>query len=263
MTSHKALRRGRDPRSDKPVFRQIADHLREAIQNGTLAPGDKLPSEAEFVAHYEVARMTVRSALQQLQTEGLVLSEHGRGVFVRPRPQIRRLASDRFARRHRQEGKAAFLAESASAGAEPTVDLIHVREEVADADIARRLGLATGEPVLVRSRRYALNGSPVETATSYIPARIARGTRISEDNPGPGGVYARLEDLGHVLGHFEEEVTARMPAPDEIEILQLRTGIPVFCLIRTAFDVTGNPVEVCDTILSSDVYVLTYDLPAR
>ncbi|MEV4257712.1 GntR family transcriptional regulator [Spirillospora sp. NPDC049652] len=263
MSYHRALRRGLDPTSDKPVFRQIADHLREVIQNGSLAAGDKLPSEAEMAAHYDVARMTVRNALQRLQSEGLVVPEHGRGVFVRPRPQVRRLASDRFARRHRREGKAAFLAESASVGAAPSVDMISVREEVADGDIARRLRLAQGESVIVRSRRYSLNGSPVETAVSHIPATIARGTRIGDDDPGAGGIYARLEDLGHTLDRFEEEVSARMPTPDEAEMLRLPPGIPVFRLIRTAFDASGNPVEVCDTVLSSDVYVLTYDLPAH
>lgn len=90
---------GLDPESDRPVFKQMADHLREAIEHGRLAPGAKVPSEATLMAHYGVARMTVRSALQLLQSEGLTVAEHGRGVFVRSRPPVRRLASDRFARR--------------------------------------------------------------------------------------------------------------------------------------------------------------------
>jgi DNA-binding GntR family transcriptional regulator len=47
--------------------------------------------------------MTVRQAIQELKTEGLVTSEHGRGVFVRAAaPVVRRLASERFARQHRK-----------------------------------------------------------------------------------------------------------------------------------------------------------------
>jgi hypothetical protein len=53
-------------------------------------------------------RMTARNALRLLQDEGLITAEHGRGVYVRARPPVRRLASDRFAQRHRKEGKAAF-----------------------------------------------------------------------------------------------------------------------------------------------------------
>ncbi|MQY07236.1 GntR family transcriptional regulator [Actinomadura macrotermitis] len=252
-----------DPHSDRAVFRQIADHLRDAIQRGRLPEGAKLPSEAQLVEHYKVARMTIRSALQELQTEGLVVSEHGRGVFVRRRPPVRRLASDRFARRHRKEGKAAFLAESAQVGAKSEVDMIEIREQATTAEVADRLSLEAGDEVVVRSRRYSLNGHPVETAVSYIPADIARGTPITDPNPGPGGIYARIEDMGHTLERFEEEVSARMPTPDEARILQLPAGTPVFRLVRTAFDTEGRAVEVCDTIMSADAYVLSYELPAH
>ena len=97
-----------DRADDRPPYRQIAAMLREAIESNRLASGDRLPSEAELIEHFGVARMTVRQAVQELRGEGLVVSEHGCVVFVRPSPPIRRLASDRFARKHRAEGKAAF-----------------------------------------------------------------------------------------------------------------------------------------------------------
>ena len=65
------------------------------------------------------------------------------------------------------------------------------------------------------SRRYLLDGRPVETAVSYIPADLAAGTPIADPNPGPGGIYARLEEQGHTLARFTEDVTARMPTPEE------------------------------------------------
>jgi GntR family transcriptional regulator len=250
-----------DPGSDRAVFRQIADQLRAAIQAGRLDEGDRLPSEAQLIDHYGVARMTVRSALQILEMEGLTRAEHGRGVYVRKRPPVRRLASDRFARRHRKEGKAAFLAESEQVGAQADVDMIQVNEIPAPPDIAERLNRMG--PVIVRSRRYSLNGAPVETATSYIPADIARGTPIADRNPGPGGIYARLEDLGHTLERFSEEVTARMPTETEARVLSMMPGVPVFRLVRTAYDLEGRAVEVCDTIMSADAYVLNYQLPAH
>lgn len=252
-----------DPTSDRAVFRQIADQLRAAIERGGLAEGDRLPSEAKLMEHYDVARMTVRNALQVLQTEGLIVSEHGRGVFVRSRPPVRRLASDRFARRHRKEGKAAFIVESDQLGAKPDVDMIEVTEAVPPGEIADILKLADATSVVVRSRRYSLNGKPVETAVSYIPVDIAGGTPIAEPNPGPGGIYRRIEELGHTLERFTEEVSARMPSPDEIRILRLSPGVPVFRLVRTAYDLNGRAVEVCDTVMASDAYVLNYELPAH
>jgi GntR family transcriptional regulator len=250
-----------DPTGDRAVFRQIADHLRESIETGRLRENEQIPSETMLVEHYGVARMTVRHAIGVLQSEGLVLAEHGRGVFVRPRPPVRRLASDRFARRHRELGKAAFIAEAEQAGSRPEVDSIIIREEHPSRDISSRLG--TTRKVLARHRRYLLDGRPVETAVSYIPLDIARGTPIADANTGPGGIYARLEETGHPLSRFDEEVRARMPTPDETRALRLAPGVPVFHLVRTAYDTEGRAVEVCDTIMAGDAYILAYTLPAH
>src|SRR5689334_2439790 len=101
-----------DKSSDRPAFKQIADDIRRQIESGALSPGDRVPSEAQLISAYGVARMTVRQALSVLKAEGLLLAEHGRGVFVRSKPVVRRVASDRFARRHREVGQAAFIAEA-------------------------------------------------------------------------------------------------------------------------------------------------------
>jgi GntR family transcriptional regulator len=252
-----------DPASDRAVYKQIADHLRDAIARSRLREGEQLPSEAQLMDHYGVARMTIRNALRVLQDEGLTTAEHGRGVYVRARPPVRRLASDRFAQRHRKEGKAAFNAEAAQIGATPGVDMLTVTEARPPAEVADRLGVADDAEVVVRSRRYLLDGKPMETAVSYIPADLAKGTPISDPNPGPGGIYARLEEQGHTLARFTEDVSARMPTPDEARVLSLRPGVPVFRLVRTAYDVDGRAVEVCDTVMAADAYQLSYELPAH
>ncbi|PXY34659.1 GntR family transcriptional regulator [Prauserella coralliicola] len=249
-----------DPR---PPYQQIAAMLRQAIQSGDLEPGAKLPSEAALMEHFHVARMTARQAIQELRGEGLVIPEHGRGVFVRPMPPVRRLASDRFARKHRDAGKAAFIAEADKAGYQPGVDRIKVSRAPASEAIAERLRLTPDAEVIVRDRRYLANGRPVEIATSYLPAEIAAGTRIEEPDPGPGGIYARLEDSGHTLAHFTEEVGARMPTPDERSALEIGPGVPVLTVVRTAFDTDDRAVEVCDTVKVAPAYLLEYDFPAR
>jgi GntR family transcriptional regulator len=129
--------------------------------------------------------------------------------------------------------------------------------------IAERLGLPVGAQVLVRSRRYLSDGRPTELATSYIPWELAEGTAMLEENPGPGGVYARIEDAGHRLDHFDEDITARMPAPEEAKALRLAAGTPVLHLVRTAYDTEGGAVEVCDTVMSAEMYLLSYRLDAN
>jgi GntR family transcriptional regulator len=252
-----------DKADDRPPYRQIAAALRAAIAAGQLVAGDRLPSESELVERYGVARMTARQAIQELRTEGLVVAEHGRGVFVRSAPVVRRLASERFARRHRDRGKAAFSVEAEKTGYSASVDRIKVYEGPAPEEIAERLGLAPGETVVIRDRRYLANNEPIETAVSYVPTDLARGTAIVEQDTGPGGIYARLEESGHTLDHFREEVGARMPTPDERRALQLSPGVPVITLLRTAYDTQGRAVEVCDTVKAAYAYVLEYDFPAR
>ena len=250
-----------DKTSDTPPFKQIAQDLREAIAAGRIAAGEKLPSESQLIEHFRVARMTVRQALGELRSEGLVRAEHGRGVFVRERPVVRRVASDRFARRHRESGQAAFLAEAEGVGV-PSVDQIEVGSEVPPPDIRDALSLPGRARVVARHRRYLMDGQPVELASSYVPSSIAKGTPIERPDTGPGGIYARIEDAGYVLAEFTEEVAARMPTPEERRRLRLPAGTPVLTVRRIAFDSKGAPVELTDTVKAAPSYVLEYRFPA-
>ncbi len=250
-----------DKTADRPVFKQIADDLRSQINVGTLAPGDRLPSESQLMERYGVARMTVRQSMSGLKAEGLVVAEHGRGVFVRGRPVVRRVASDRFARRHRESGQAAFIAEAEGVGA-PSVDELEVGHEVAAPEVRECLGLTSRAKVLARRRRYLIDGQPVELAASYVPSALAKGTPIEERHTGPGGIYARLEELGHTLAEFTEEVGARMPTPEERRRLRLPDGTPVLTVRRIAFDTKGNRVEMTDTLKAAPSYLLEYRFPA-
>lgn len=251
-----------DKTSDTPAFKQIAAALREAIAAGRIAPGDKIPSEAQLREHFGVARMTVRQALGELSAEGLLVAEHGRGVFVRERPVVRRVASDRFARRHREAGQAAFFAEAEGVGV-PSVDEIEVGSESASSDVREALALPARGRVIARRRRYLMDGQPVELAASYVPLSIAKGTAIEEADTGPGGIYARIEEAGHALAEFSEEVAARMPSPEERRRLRLPAGTPVLTVRRIAFDSNGSPVELTDTVKAAPSYVLEYRFPAN
>jgi GntR family transcriptional regulator len=189
-----------------------------------------------------------------------VYAERGKGAFVRGRPPVRRLAFDRFARRHRKEGKAAYSVEME--GRQPSVQVLHVGPEQASAEVAGWLRVRPGAKVLRRSRRYLSANAPMELATSYVPWALAAGTQMTEEDTGPGGIYARIEEQSHELSRFTEEVHARMPTPDEARALALPVGTPVFRLIRVAYDTDDRPVEACDTIMAADRYVLSYQLPA-
>lgn len=251
-----------DPPGNRPAYRRIADDLRGEIVAGQLTPGAKLPSERELTMRYATTNKTVREALGVLRAEGRVVPRQGVGVFVADRPPIRRRGHDRFLRRHREEGKAAHLAELAMQQREAGVDVLFVGQFPAPAEVASLLGVETAAPVLARRRRYLADGQPTELATSYLPLELVADTAIGEVDTGPGGIYARLEELGHRLDHFDEEVSARMPTPDEREALSLGPGVPVIRVLRVAYVTDGRAAEVCDTVMAANRFVLTYRLPA-
>lgn len=65
-----------------PLYQQIKDLLLERIEQGELAAGDAIPSEAQLRTAFEVSRLTVRQALYELRVEGYLIREQGRGTFV-------------------------------------------------------------------------------------------------------------------------------------------------------------------------------------
>lgn len=72
-----------DPTTDRPVYHQVADILRDRIRSGRLQPGQLLPSEPHLVDEFGVARSTARQALAALRAEGLVVTVPRQGTFVR------------------------------------------------------------------------------------------------------------------------------------------------------------------------------------
>lgn len=71
-----------DPADPRPVYRQVADDLRQQITSGSYRPGERLPSGRVLARKYGIAPMTVSSALNLLRDEGLIASWQGRGVYV-------------------------------------------------------------------------------------------------------------------------------------------------------------------------------------
>ena len=70
--------------SATPAYEQLAAILRARIKSGKLAPDRPLPSEKQLTDEFGIARGTVRKAIDVLRNEGLIVTVHGRGSYVRP-----------------------------------------------------------------------------------------------------------------------------------------------------------------------------------
>jgi GntR family transcriptional regulator len=242
-------------------YRAIADALREEIDTGRLSPGSKVPSENELMATYGVEQPTARRALEVLKNEGLIVARRGAGTFVREFRPYRRRSPARVAESGWGAGHSIWKTDDAER--RTSVDSIEVATVEAPGHVAEALGLADGGKALVRRRRYLVDDVPVQFAASYYPAELAKDTRIAEADTGPGGVYARLTELGHRPANFREELRARMPRDAESKILDLAQGTPVIMVVRTAYTEEGRAVEVNEMLLDSSSYILEYDFTSN
>lgn len=158
--------RGRNAADRRPAYVAIGDTLRMKIESQELVPGDRLPSERELVEEFDVARMTVRHALELLQDEGIIERRRGRtgGTFVRGLPPELDLTSpvgirDQF----RAQQVAVSVQESQAA------------EVTAPPAVALAFGLESGSKVEMREVVYSTkDGGPVACETSYHPLPQAR-----------------------------------------------------------------------------------------
>lgn len=252
-----------EPPGDAPKtlkYRRIADDLRAGIRAGEYSPGRPLPGENDLMARYAVARMTVRQALAELQREGLAIARRGSGVYVSDftpivRDQIGRLSSAPWAR-----GESVWAGEAADR--ELQVEDLEVAPAQAPDLVAQALGLEPGGAVWTRSRRFVLDRRRVMLSVSWLPASIVDGSPITTPDPGPGGTYARLADLGFGPTRFREEVRARSASPEEADRLALSPSAPVLALARWAY-AGDRPVEFNEMVLDAAVYVLRYDFAAE
>jgi GntR family transcriptional regulator len=254
------------PNREQPPSQRIAQALRRSIQAGQYQQGDRLPSERELAATYHAARNTAREAIGLLQSEGLVDVRHGSGVFVRrPVPMIR-MGADRYSNRVRkQTGLSPFRVEAGRQGKTARVDVPDISRVVPPADVARRLGVPEDQDSVVqRVNHYFADDEPVQIATTYIPWQIAQGSVLATHaDTGPGSIYERLEELGHRIIRAREEITARMPRPDETTALAIPPGVPVIEVLHTGTDQHGHPFEVTRFVMRADRTGLDYDVPVE
>ena len=231
--------------------------LRDAIDSGEYPRGARLPGENDVMRDHGVARATARQALAQLVNWGLAEARKGSGVYVRDFRPVVRDGIARLGQSTWPSGVSVWEAETE--GRELVVDQL----EVALVDTPQRvrllLGLPDGGASVLRSRRYVLDGKPVLLSRSWLPAQIASGTPIAQADPGPGGIYARLADVGHAPVRFREDLRSRMPGPEEIERLAIAPGTPVVDIWRVALDADGTPVEVSEMTADSSAYVFRYE----
>ena len=208
----------------------------------------KIPTVRELMQRYGVSRNTAVKAINILQGEGLVVSRYGSGSYVRDAHPVRWLGPDRYARSGWANTTVEVHADSpdSEAAQQQGGQTQEVSRVEADERIAAALGVDPGTLVYERARTMTRDGVPTHTMTSYYRIEDVEGTPIVDDRPGIAGSVGGcsvLAERGLAPDEITEELRARMPTPDEVELFKLPPGEPVVEVHRVTRTVDGRPVE--------------------
>jgi DNA-binding GntR family transcriptional regulator len=218
-----------DRNSPIPLYFQIAENLKQAIEEGTLKPGDRLDNELELTERLGVSRPTVRQAVQRLVEQGLVVRRRGLGTVV-VAPRILRSVA-----------LTSLYDDLSANGRHPATTVLAVREVEADDELASVLALAAGAAVLSVERLRLADGIPLALMHNFLPARLLKGR--PEDLLEKTGLYDLLRSQGVRLQAGTQVIGARRATAHEAKLLQAPRAATVLTMTRTTFDVEGNPVE--------------------
>ncbi|MCX5207711.1 GntR family transcriptional regulator [Streptomyces sp. NBC_00237] len=216
-------------------YAEIAAHYRRLILDGTLSPGDTLPSMAQVREEFGVAVTTANRAYRVLKHEGLTLPKAGVGTIVAG-PASHSISAR--VRLHESTGKALDAGE--------TSRILNVGTIGADELVAPRLDVPPGTPVHVRQRLVSRGGAPVHLSSSYYPSYVIAVTpELTEPVSTGGSRELAAERLGVAQGHVLEEVTSRFATDAEKTALGLTArDVIVTQVVRTVLLTDGRVVEV-------------------
>lgn len=222
-------------RAPLAALRAARHSLLEDISRGRLRPGDKLPTEDEFIKTHRVSRVTVRQALGLLRDRGLIERYARRSSFVASRPT---------------GWTASSMADVLDIAAE-TVPTALEWKFVKTAEAAQRLSLPSSEPLYrLRVVRSHL-GKPVFYLEVYVARSI--GERLyREDLHGALLVELIEKHLGMPTTTGLEEISAAVADPALARRLRIPAGSAVLVLDVTSLGPQGQPIEYARTRYRAD-----------
>lgn len=204
-----------------PRYSRVKRMITERIDSGEWQARDRIPSESELVRDLGVSRMTINRALRELTMEGRLVRVQGVGTFVaEPKAQsalfeVRNIA-DEITARGRRHG----------------AQVLTLRKEKANADIAHALGLKAGDPVFHSILLHAEDDIPVQLEDRYVDPQSAPDYLAQDFTKQTPYVYlmaaAPISDAEHVI----EAVQASGP---ERKLLKIEAAEPCLCLTRTTW----------------------------
>lgn len=224
--------------SNIPAYQRIQTSIRNRIDAGHLRPGDPVSSERDLAKLHKVSLMTARHALTTLEREGLVERRRGIGTFVAsPKIHFNKLMG--------------YTEQMAARGLMAGSKILSFKTIDNEPEIAARLSLPDGEPIVKLERLRHADDEPFALETCYL-----------SQNDFPGLLNAPLERIslfGYLerhydvkLGYSDEEIDATAAEPQTAELLGVPRREPLLRIRQLIFSTTGKPLIYALGIYRSD-----------
>ena len=217
--------------SPQPLYTQIKEILRARILDGSYQPHQQMPSESEMMAAFDVSRITVRQALNDLQNEGLIFRIHGKGSFVSKPKAFQDLG--------RLQG---FGEAMRQMGYETYARVLAIKTVTPSPQVAEKLQLPKRAKVTELQRLRFLNREPISLDVTYVPSAI--GQRLAKEDLAARDIFVILEnDYGLALGHAELQIGSTLADETLAAQLKVEAGSPVLFIERTTHTADGAPID--------------------
>lgn len=213
-----------------PRHSQISQWIRRQIDEGAFKPEEKLPSENELAKKFEVSRVTIRRALQSLESESIIYRCQGLGSFV----------SDGRAT-HNLVKLTDFNEDMSRAGLVPSSEVKQFTTIVAPEWLAEMLQIEPGCKILRIDRLRLGDGAPIAYDITWLP--VFYGQLINEEQLAEATIYSILEkqyDIPVIKGCYR---MSAVPADQQLsDELQVDPHTPLFLIDRVSYTIGHKPL---------------------
>ena len=224
-----------------PLYLQLKRMIKAQIQDGRLAPGDRVPSERELSDQFGMSRMTARQALIELVREGLLYREQGRGTFVAAQKVSQGLLT-----------VTSFTEDMHSRGIVPSSVVLSLTTQSPSMPERERLRLDLGEQMVCIRRLRLGDGRPMALEEASLPQFMADG--IEHYDLAHGSLYTFLKSRHIELQGAHQTLEAILADEEQATLLAVPPGAPLLLLERLSYDQLGRPAEFVRAVYRADRY---------
>jgi GntR family transcriptional regulator len=225
-----------------PLYYQIMRDLKEQILTGKLAPGDRMPSEAEQTRRFGVSRVVIRQALRILEDQGLIVRIKGKGTFVSD--AVAEDATPRIS---------GSLEDLIHIGSDTTIEVVEFRLVKATPDLAEVFSVKDGDDLFHVQRLRLVGSSPLAVMVNHLPYAIGATIPLSDLTREP--LIVLIEKRAGVSIEWASQVFQAVAADEEMaRLLQVDILTPLLKLTLTAYSTDGSVVDLAHVFYRSDRY---------